>query len=87
MTWFGLELFPSYTTGVRFFFRIISDERYYFLCRTYFAQVFSCIIPQADPPLLVGAVVDWNLSKDVLLFTGEIHMNNTVAIICSKMQN
>ena len=42
---------------------------------------------QADHPLLVGAVVDWNLSNDLLLFIEEIHMNNTVAIICSKMQN
>ena len=45
------------------------------------------LIPQADHPLLVGAVVDWNLSSDLLLFIEEIHMNNTVAIICSKMQN
>ena len=45
--------------------------------------------PQADHPLLVawGAVVDWNLSNDLLLFIEEIYMNNTVAIICSKMQN
>ena len=43
--------------------------------------------PQADHPLLVGAVVDWNLNNDLLLFIEEIHMNNTVAIICSKMQN
>ena len=43
--------------------------------------------PQADHPLLVGAVVDWNLSNDRLLFIEEIHMNNTVAISCSKMQN
>ena len=43
--------------------------------------------PQADHPLLVGAVVDWNLSNDLLLFIEEMHMNNTVAIICSKMQN
>ena len=42
---------------------------------------------QADHPLLVGAVVDWNLSNDFLLFIEEIHMNNTVIIICSKMQN
>ena len=42
---------------------------------------------QADHPLLVGAVVDWNLSNDLLLFIEEIHMNNTAAIICSKMQN
>ena len=45
------------------------------------------IIPQADHPLLVGAVVDWNLSNDLLLFIEEIHMNNMVAIICSKIQN
>ena len=44
-------------------------------------------ITQADHPLLVGAVVDWNLSNDLLLFIEEIHMNNTVAVICSKMQN
>ena len=30
---------------------------------------------------------DWNLSDDLLLFIEEIHKNNTVAIICSKMQN
>ena len=45
------------------------------------------VATQADHPLLVGAVVDWNLSNDLLLFIEEIHMNNTVAIICSKMQN
>ena len=45
------------------------------------------VFPQADHPLLVGAVVDWNLSNDLLLFIEEIHMNNTVAVICSKMQN
>ena len=45
------------------------------------------LISQADHPLLVGAVVDWNLSSDLLLFIEEIHMNNTVTIICSKMQN
>ena len=43
--------------------------------------------PQADHYLLVGAVVDWNLSNDLLLFIEEILMNNTVAIIWSKMQN
>ena len=32
------------------------------------------IDPQADHPLLVGAVVDWNLSNDLLLFIEEIHM-------------
>ena len=48
---------------------------------------FELIKSQADHPLLVGAVVDWNLSNDLLLFIEEIHMNNTVAIICSKMQN
>ena len=46
-----------------------------------------CVQTQADHPLLVGAVVDWNLSDDLLLFIEEIHKNNTVAIICSKMQN
>ena len=45
------------------------------------------ISPEADHPLLVGAVADWNLSNNLLLFIEEIHMNNTVAIICSKMQN
>ena len=45
------------------------------------------LTPQADHPLLVGAIVDWNLSNDLLLFIEELHMNNTVAIICSKMQN
>ena len=43
--------------------------------------------PQADHSLLVGAVVYWNLSNDILLFIEEIHMSNTVAIICSKIQN
>ena len=47
--------------------------------------ILLLIDPQADHPLLVGAVVDWNLSNDLSL--EEIHMNNTVAIICSKMQN
>ena len=42
---------------------------------------------QADHPLLVGAVVDWNLINDLLIFIEEIHINNTVAIICFKMQN
>ena len=46
--------------------------------------ILLLIDPQADHPLLVGAVVDWNLSNDLLLLT---HMNNRVAIICSKMQN
>ena len=56
--------------------------------RTRFTQFFCWfLIPQADHPLLVGAVVDWNLSSDLLLFIEEIHMNNTVTIICSKMQN
>ena len=43
--------------------------------------------PQADHSLLVGAVVYWNLSNDILLFIEEIHMSNKVAIICSKIQN
>ena len=47
----------------------------------------TSIQTQADHPLLVGAVVDWNLSNDLLLFIEEIYMNNTTAIICSKMQN
>ena len=47
----------------------------------------NLVRPQVDHPLLVGAVVDWNLSDDLLLFIEEIHKNNTVAIICSKMQN
>ena len=47
----------------------------------------TSVLSQADHPLLVGAVIDWNLSNDLLLFIEEIHMNNTVAIICSKMQN
>ena len=48
---------------------------------------WSMVKAQADHPLLVGAVVDWNLGNDLLLFIEEIYMNNTVAIICSKMQN
>ena len=56
----------------------------FFLELTFYFLLF---IPQADHPLLVGAVVDWNLSNDPLLFIEEIHLNNTVAIICSKMQN
>ena len=39
------------------------------------------------PPSVSGGFVDWNLSNNLLLFIEEIHMNNTVAIICSKMQN
>ena len=31
--------------------------------------------PQADHPLLVGAVVDWNLSNGLLFFIEKIHMN------------
>ena len=31
--------------------------------------------PQADHPLLVGAVVDWNLSNDLLLFIGSYRRN------------
>ena len=50
-------------------------------------RALSCGITQADHHLLVGAVADWNLSNDLLLFIEEIYMNNTVAIICSKMQN
>ena len=49
--------------------------------------ILLLIDPQADHPLLVGAVVDWKLSNDLLLFIEEIHMNNRVVIICSKMQN
>ena len=52
-----------------------------------FVPNYLTVLAQADHPLLVGAVVDWNLSNDLLLFIEEIHMNNTVAIICSKMQN
>ena len=51
------------------------------------AEEASLAWAQADHPLLVGAVVDWNLSNDILLFIEEIHMNNTVAMICSKLQN
>ena len=51
------------------------------------ATEYSYVWAQADHPLLVGAVVDWNLSNDFLLFIEEIHMNNTVIINCSKMQN
>ena len=47
----------------------------------------NLVSAQADHPLLVGAVVDGNLSNDLLLFIKEIPMNNTVAIICFKMQN
>ena len=43
--------------------------------------------PQAGHPLLVGAIVDWNLSNDLLFLIEKIHMNNMVAIICFKMQN
>ena len=42
---------------------------------------FSTVWTQADQPLLVGPVVDGNLSNDLLLFIEEIHVNNTVAII------
>ena len=54
-----------------------------------FSSLFAAgdVSPQADHPLLVGAVVDRNLSNDLLFFIEGIHMNNTVAIICSKMQN
>ena len=31
------------------------------------------VYSQADHPLLVGAIVDWNLSNDLLLFIEEIH--------------
>ena len=48
---------------------------------------FPVLKPQVDHPLLVGAVVDWNLSNDLLLFIEEIHVNNKATIICSKMQN
>ena len=37
------------------------------------------ITPLADHPLLVGATI--------FCYLEGIHMNNTVAIICSKMQN
>ena len=54
-----------------------------------FSSLFAAgdVSPQADHRLLVGAVVDRNLSNDLLFFIEGIHMNNTVAIICSKMQN
>ena len=45
------------------------------------------ITAQVDQPLLVGAVVDWNLSIDLLSFVEKIQMNITVAIICSNVQN
>ena len=45
------------------------------------------ITEQVDQPLLVGAVVDWNLSIDLLSFVEKIQMNITVAIICSNVQN
>ena len=45
------------------------------------------ITAQVDQPLLVGAVVDWNLSIDLLSFVEKIQMNTTVAIICSNVQN
>ena len=45
------------------------------------------ITAQVDQPLLVGAVVDWNLSINLLSFVEKIQMNITVAIICSNVQN
>ena len=45
------------------------------------------ITAQVDQPLLVGAVVDWNLSIDLLSFVEKIQMNITVAKICSNVQN
>ena len=45
------------------------------------------ITAQVDQPILVGAVVDWNLSIDLLSFVEKIQMNITVAIICSNVQN
>ena len=45
------------------------------------------VTAQVDQPLLVGAVVDWNLSIDLLSFVEKIQMNITVAIICSNVQN
>ena len=52
-----------------------------------FVPNYLTVLAQADHPLLVGAVVDWNRSFDLLLFIEEIHMYNTAAIVCSKMQN
>ena len=60
---------------------------YYFPHYKPFTVSMFILKSQADHPLLVGAVVDWNLSNDLLLFIEEIHMNDTVAMICSKMQN
>ena len=41
---------------------------------------------QTDRPSVSGAVVEWNLSIDLLLFTEQIRMNSTAAIMLSKMQ-
>ena len=38
------------------------------------------------PPSVSGAVVEWNLRIDLLLFTEQIRMNSTAAIMSSKMQ-
>ena len=45
------------------------------------------VTAQLDQPLLVGTVVDWNLSIDLLLSVEKIRINITVAIICSNVQN
>ena len=65
--WLGcFEINSMFRTSVHGFFPDLS-------------RGYNMVPAQADHPLLVGAVVDWNLSNDLLLFIEEIHMNNTVA--------
>ena len=68
-------------------FKSNGSEPYAWPVKWMLLRQYFLMVPQADHPLLVGAVVDWNLSNDLLLFIEEIHMNNTMIIICSKMQN
>ena len=49
-----------------------------------FGKYKTQVITQADHPLLVGPLKS---EIDLLLFIEEIQMNNTVATICSDMQN
>ena len=58
------------------------------LLRVKLHKSFSLFWPEIidRPPSVSGAIVDWNLSINLLLFIEEKQMNNRVAIICAKVQ-
>ena len=58
------------------------------LLRVKLHKSFSLFWPEITdrPPSVSGAIVDWNLGINLLLFVEEKQMNNRVAIICAKVQ-